>query len=156
MRIVRLFLYGTLMGESGTPIGRWTGERIVSAVPATVPGRLFALADPDGWYPALVSGCGGRVHGVLAELRLAAGDLTRLDRYEGREYRRRTVPVCTQRGKYAAAQAWCWRLPLPSGARPIADGDFPGWLVRTGNRPFGHRQSHGAIASALANRCVVH
>lgn len=97
-------------------------------------GRLYAVPDPAGWYPALLPGAGavrGMVH--RAGPRFDARALARMDAYEGREYRRGTVKL----GK-GAGFAYIWRGPLPRGACRIASGDFRGWLAaRRGRRAYG-------------------
>ncbi|MFD1958554.1 gamma-glutamylcyclotransferase family protein [Novosphingobium panipatense] len=75
-------------------------------------GRLHGIAHDGGWFPALVRGQ-GRVSGRLCDLALSAGDQARLDRYEGREYRRETVRVRTAAGRLVAAQAYLWRGAPP-------------------------------------------
>lgn len=126
---LRLFLYGTLQPGAGTAMGRWIGRRLVSSEDAIAAGRIFAVGDADGWYPALVfAGPSSRVRGTLCELDLRPGELARLDRYEGAEYRRRAVPIRTERRCRVTAQVYFWRLALPRSARPIDSGDFLGWL----------------------------
>lgn len=127
---MRLFLYGTLMGAADTPMSRWLGERVASAVPASAPGRMLVIPSPTGWFPALLPGS-GRVRGMLADIGLAPGELAHLDRYEGREYRRGTVRVRGAEG-LVTAQAYLWRAPLPVGALPVPGGDFLAWLAATG------------------------
>jgi gamma-glutamylcyclotransferase (GGCT)/AIG2-like uncharacterized protein YtfP len=121
---LRLFFYGTLRPDADTPMARWIAARLVVAEPGEVPGRLYAVPDAQGWYPALMPGT-GRVRGMLCELQLRPGDLARLDRYEGREYRRVALPVRTGAGR-VSAQVYVWRGRLPQG-RAIGP-DFPEWL----------------------------
>lgn len=130
---MRLFLYGTLQPQVGTPMGAWIAARLVGSEPATVPGRLHAVRGGDGWFPALMAGGGRSVHGSLCTLRLTADDLAVLDRYEGREYRRLVVPVRTVAGRRIAAWTYVWRVGLPASAPAIDGGDFLAWL-RTGRR----------------------
>jgi len=118
------------MGAADTPMSRWLGERVKSALPATAPGRMVAVPSPTGWFPALLPGS-GRVTGMLADIAFGPGDLSRLDRYEGREYRRGTVQVRRADG-VATAQAYLWRAPLPPGVRAVPGGDFLAWLAATG------------------------
>lgn len=129
----RLFLYGTLRPEADTPMARWIAQRLVRAEAGSVPGRLHAVPDAAGWYPALVPGL-GRVRGTLVELRLRAGERALLDRYEGREYRRVTLPVRLARTR-SCAQAYVWRGRLPKGAVPIGP-DFLEWLRGIGGRAY--------------------
>jgi len=134
---MRFFLYGTLMTDAGTRMGDWIGERLVAATPARIPGRLIAIETATGWFPALLPGRGGvGVRGTLAELRLGPGELALLDRYEGREYRRVRTVARTDCGQVRTAQVYRWQVAVPPGAPGISDGDFLGWLDRTGNRAF--------------------
>ncbi|MFT4057745.1 MAG: gamma-glutamylcyclotransferase family protein [Novosphingobium sp.] len=129
---MKLFFYGTLRPDADTPMARWVAARLVRTEPGRVPGRLYAVRDPRGWYPALVPGS-GRVGGVLCELQLRPGDLARLDAYEGREYRRLALPVRTSAGR-VTAQAYIWRKGLPDG-RPIG-ADFVEWLRGIRGTPY--------------------
>lgn len=118
-------------------MARWIEARLAKAEAASVPGRLFAVHGGNGWFPALVPAkSGARVRGTLCELHLAPGDLARLDRYEGREYRRIGLPVRTRGAGLVRAQVYLWRIPLPVEAPAIAGGDFANWLLLTRRRPF--------------------
>ncbi len=137
MRRVSLFVYGTLQPHAGTRMGQWIAARLESAEPARVPGRIRAVKGGNGWFPALVSPrSGARVQGTLCRLALHPGDLAKLDRYEGREYRRVSLPVRAASGRGARAQVYCWRVALPDAAPVIRDGDYLGWLERTGRKAF--------------------
>ncbi len=131
----RLFVYGTLQPQADTPMARWLAGRTVESVAATVPGRLYAIPDPRGWYPAGVAAADAAIAGALLTLDLAANDLARLDRYEGRDYRR-TMVRARAGGALVAAQAWRWDRQLPARARPVPSGDFRRWLDLTGHRAF--------------------
>lgn len=133
-RPLRLFVYGTLQPQAGTAMGDWIAARLIGNEPASVPGRLFAMDSNGRWFPALIPARGaGRVRGTLCELRLSPGELARLGRYEGREYRRVAGAVRTESGRRVTAQFYVWRIPLPSGAPLIGGGDFLDWL-RSGRR----------------------
>lgn len=137
-RRLRLFLYGTLQPQVGTDMGAWIAARLVASGPASAPGRLYGIRSDKGWFPALVPARGAQnVRGTLCTLRLEAGDLALLDRYEGAEYRRRTVPVRTAAGRRILAQTYEWRVGLPADASPIVGGDFLGWLHTGRRRAFG-------------------
>lgn len=137
-----LFLYGTLMAGQPHPLARRLHAVLGPGEPGVIAGRMFALRDPLGWYPAVVSGEGvvcGMVHRAdgLDDALLAA-----LDAYEevvatGPGYRR--VEVIVSDG--ALAQAYLWHGALPDGARPVAEGDFAAFLSRTGQRPYGAQPS---------------
>ncbi|WP_260609957.1 gamma-glutamylcyclotransferase family protein [Sphingomonas sp. IC081] len=132
-----LFVYGTLQPHAGTRMGEWIAARMAHAEPAWAPGRIFAVKGGNGWFPALLPArSGAGVRGTLCRLDLRPGDLARLDRYEGREYRRICLPVRLASGRRAPAQIYVWRAPQPKAAPVIRDGDYLGWLARTGRRPF--------------------
>ncbi len=101
--MVDLFVYGTLKDE--TLRARLLGRR-VRALPARLRGfAVRAVRDAD--YPALVPARGGVVRGLLLT-GLDAGDLARLDRYEGGEYRR--IPVRAEvTGRFRPAWVYLWR-----------------------------------------------
>ena len=138
---MRLFFYGTLLEGSENAVAREVHALLAPLGPASVAGTLFAIPDPDGWFPALVAG-GGVVHGRLYETRAAftAADLARMDAYEdydprdpGRSlYVRRTIAI--EHG--SLAEAYVWNRPVPEGARSISHGDFRRWLTEQGLSPF--------------------
>lgn len=129
MTLRRLFVYGTLQPGAGTRMGCWVEQRLVTSEPASVSGRIFALRGGDGWFPALVPAKSDRrVKGTVCELALEPGETALLDRYEGGEYRRLAAQVRTDSRATLTAQLYRWRIALPEGARPIASGDFLGWL----------------------------
>lgn len=137
MPTLNLFVYGTLQPHAGTRMGQWIAERMASAEPAQVPGRILAVKGGNGWFPALVAArSGARVQGTLCHLRFRPGDLAKLDRYEGREYRRVSLPVRISSGESARAQVYVWRAALPEAAPVICDGNYLGWLERTGRQAF--------------------
>jgi gamma-glutamylcyclotransferase (GGCT)/AIG2-like uncharacterized protein YtfP len=134
---LRFFLYGTLQPAANTPMARWLAPRICEAHAAIVPGRLLAIAAGDGWFPALVRGSPDeRCLGTLVRVVLEPGDLARLDRYEGREYRRSVMRPRVTGGAAAAASVYLWRGAAPRGSLAIRGGDFLAWLDRTGRRAF--------------------
>ncbi len=101
--MANLFVYGTLKDE--TLRTRLLGRR-VRALPARLRGfAVRAVRDAD--YPALVPAHGEVVAGLLLT-GLDAGDLARLDRYEGSEYRR--VPVRVEvTERFQPAWVYLWR-----------------------------------------------
>ncbi|EIZ79700.1 hypothetical protein WSK_1677 [Novosphingobium sp. Rr 2-17] len=136
-RTLKLFVYGTLQPHAGTRMAGWVASRQVWAEPASAPGRLQGVRGATGWFPALVPGKGAaRVQGTLCVLRLTAGELALLDRYEGREYRRFALSVRTATGRRAVAQTYRWRVPLSTKSPTIARGDFLGWLRASRRRVF--------------------
>lgn len=136
----RFFFYGTLIGAGPPPVRRALA-RLRDLGPARTGGMLFAIADPEGWYPALVEGP-GEVAGRLyqAAEHFAESDLAALDAYEdydpsdpaGSLYRRVAVPIAG-----ASAELYRFNQHLPQQARPIPGGDFASWIAREGVRPFG-------------------
>jgi hypothetical protein len=134
---MRFFFYGTLIDAAETPMARWLRPRVLDAKAASVAGRLVAVPSPDGWYPALMrAGPGQRVRGTCCELALSRPELSRLDRYEGIEYRRGSARAQRHDGM-VAAQLYRWRGAPPAGAKPIAGGDFLLWLQENGLRAYG-------------------
>ncbi|WP_281379436.1 gamma-glutamylcyclotransferase family protein [Novosphingobium sediminicola] len=122
---LHFFFYGTLMAGMGNRHERAVHALLESGRAASVRGRLYAVPDPAGWYPALVPGAGvvrGRVY--RAGPRFNARALARMDAYEGPEYRRGRMKLGA-----ITAYAYVWRGALPRGARRIACGDFRAWLL---------------------------
>ncbi len=142
---MRLFFYGTLIAGQDNPVATTAHNRLRDLGPATACGRLYAIDDPQGWYPALLPG-EGTVHGWLYETTASFGapDLARLDAYEdfdpsdsaGSLYVREEITV-TAGAAPIDAQAYRFNQPLPAGARTIPDGDFAAWIAREQLRPYG-------------------
>ena len=119
---------------------------LVDLGPATVGGALFAVTDPQGWYPILLPGA-GTIRGRLYAARPLFDDtaLARLDTYEdfdpadpeGSLFVRTAMTVTNADDMRCEAQAYLFNLPLPADARPIPDGDFHAWIAREGLRPYG-------------------
>lgn len=129
-----LFFYGTLLRHSPHHLARAAHRHLGEGRAAICAGALYAIPDPQGWYPALIAGPGivqGMVYPASAAL-----DLAQLDAYEGADYRRQTMMVRAG-AAMIEAQAYVWAAPLPAGAQPIADGDFWGWLARKGFAAYG-------------------
>ena len=139
----RFFFYGTLMAGSGHPVARRLHVRLQPLGRATVPGALFAIPDPQGWYPALLPG-EGQVHGTLhaAGPDFATQDLAAIDAFEdfdpadpaGSLYCRIALPVSPEGGAAVEAQVYRYNRPLPEGALAIPGGDFAAF-VRTRGLP---------------------
>ncbi|PNU03700.1 gamma-glutamylcyclotransferase family protein [Novosphingobium guangzhouense] len=140
---MKFFFYGTLRPDAATAMAHWIAERVTRAERGSVPGRLYALPDRHGWYPALMRGA-GRVWGTVCHLRLRHGDLARLDSYEGPEYRRVTLPVRTDGGARTPAQVYVWRGACRGGH--LIGADFLEWL----------RASRHKAYSSLAFRAPSH
>ena len=146
---LRFFFYGTLMAGSGNAVADELHGRLGAGRAGTVAGRMYAISDPDGWYPALVAGAGqddvcvaGLVHEVGAEF--GADDLAALDAYEAFypddpaacEYMRREVTVTLAEGGEVRAQAYVYVRDLPADAALIAGGDFAAFLRERGVAGF--------------------
>jgi Uncharacterized conserved protein len=138
------FFYGTLGASFAGTAARRAHSRLRPRGRARVRGRLWAIPDALGWYPALVAGKGW----VEGELAVAAAfsvrDLAMLDHYEDFYPRRRAVSLYW-RESAVARDGWRRRRPVqlyryvgrvPKGALPIDGGDFADWLRQTGNRPY--------------------
>lgn len=126
-------------------MARWLAKRIEEARPATVPGRLLAIRGDSGWFPALVRGLAhDHCDATVVLMVLGRGELTLLDRYEGREYRRAMTRARTATATLVAASVYCWRGPeprgVPGGRETIFGGDFLASLEVTGRRSFTTRR----------------
>lgn len=142
---MRFFLYGTLLPGGGHPLARSLAGVLGDGVPATVRGRLHAIPDPAGWYPALLPDpAGNEISGLVFRARegFTPAHLAAMDAFEGHDpawpdagdYRRILVEVtsCSER---IVATAWVWQAPIPHGARMIAGGSFEDFLAE-GNAPY--------------------
>lgn len=146
---MRFFFYGTLIAGSSNPVAQAVHARLRDLGPARIPGRLHAVADPDGCYPVLSAGKGtvrGRLYEATAEF--TAADLAMLDQWEefdpadrtGSLYLRETIGAIREDGSRTPAAVYRYNRPLPPDAEPIAGGDFIAWLLRRGFDPYGtHR-----------------
>lgn len=141
---MRFFFYGTLIDGSPHPVARAAHAKLRGLGPATVRGRLHAIPDPAGWYPALLPG-EGVVHGRSYETTADFGpaDLAALDRWEDFDPGRPAASLYRREGWTAsggaqsfAVQAYRFNQALPAGARSIADGHFHAWLDRERLRAF--------------------
>lgn len=143
---MRFFFYGTLIAGSGNATAASVHARLRDLGRATARGTLYAVGEREGWYPVLLAGA-GPVHGRLYEAApgFGAADLAALDAWEEFDpanpaasvYVRATLVVAAEDGLFHEAQAYSFNRPLPPGAQPIADGDFAGWLARTGLPAYG-------------------
>ena len=149
---MRFFFYGTLVAGRGNAVAARAHARLGPGVPGVAEGRLYAISDSGGWYPALVRGGGGRVLGWLYEAGAGFGaqDLAVLDEWEGylpadpdaSDYHRREIAVALADGARVTAQAYVWAGALPDGALAIDAGDigasdFAAFLVARGLKAFG-------------------
>lgn len=145
-KAMRFFFYGTLIAGSGNPVAAAVHGHLRDLGPATARGALYAIGEPEGWYPIMLAGA-GPVHGRLYEAAPGFGeaDLAQLDADEDFDpaaparslYLRTTIIVADAQGVLQEAQTYSFNGPLPSAALPIADGDFSAWIAREGLRPYG-------------------
>ena len=135
---LRFFFYGTLIAGSGNAVAERAHAQLSPGGAARASGRLYAIPDRQGWYPALVGG-EGVVSGFLYEALAGFGeaDLAALDRWEGADYRRAEIAVRQEDGREITAQAYLWDGPLPAAAEAIPGGDFGYFLRLRGARAFG-------------------
>ncbi len=128
-----LFFYGVLRPD----VAQWPFlEGLGAGLPATTRGALYAIPDPDGWYPAMLPGT-GLVHGACHEV--GAVDLAAVDAFEGADYARVEVECAKGMGgsvPQTKTHAYLWTAPLPANAEPIPNGDFARWLAETGYTAF--------------------
>lgn len=135
--VARLFLYGLLQpdlahGEAASLIAG-----LGDGIAAVATGHLFAVQDPQGWYPAFVPDAEGSF--VCGQLFDADNlDMAGLDAFEdeGEAYDRRSVAVKPKDGRWTTAQTYCWRGDT-RGLDPISHGSFARWLEQTGRQVFG-------------------
>ena len=144
---MRFFFYGTLSEGMDNPVIAAIRPKLGRARAATVAGKLYAIPERDGWYPALMAG-DGVVEGFLYETGPAFGteDLALLDRYEAFdpadpeacEYVRE--PIAVRAGDWeGTAEAYRYAAALPPTARPIAEPSFAAFLAANGYRPLAPR-----------------
>ena len=143
---MRFLFYGTLIADRTPPALREIHRRLVPLGVASVPGRLFAIPDQQGWYPALLQGV-GTVHGQLYATApdFSQDDLAALDEYENSDparpdhsdYLRESIMALDRAGITHGAQIYRWCRPLPSGARAIPGGHFADWLAENGLSAWG-------------------
>ena len=146
---MRFFFYGTLMAGAGNPVARTLHRRLRAGIAATVRGRLVAVRDPLGWYPALVPG-NGQVRGRLHATRpgFSPRDLALIDGWEGYDPARphagdyaRVALAVRAGGGAARAQGYVWCGRLPAGCVPVPRGDFAAFLAA--RRARGYQEGRG-------------
>jgi len=146
---VKLFFYGVLMDHVARGDVRDRLAGLGPGQPATAVGRLYAVPDPQGWYPALMYDAGspdghqpGLVHGMLHDS--GQVDLAALDRFEGvdprdphaGDYRRAEISVTTADGQAVLAFAYLWNHRLTGNLVHLPLGDFALWLRQSGQQAF--------------------
>lgn len=120
MSVVRLFVYGSLRRDrEGQSHPLLADATFLGA--ASVAGALYRV----DWYPGLVLGADGTVHGELYELPIARVDhmLMALDDYEGGGFRRRKATIHLDGADYP--DVWVYSYIGPTHAlSAIANGDY--------------------------------
>jgi gamma-glutamylcyclotransferase (GGCT)/AIG2-like uncharacterized protein YtfP len=144
---MQFFFYGTLQAGSDNPVAQMVHALLEPLGAAQVAGALFAVPDPDGWYPALLPGT-DVVHGQL--YRAAAGfDAAALDRMDAYEDYRPGDPAGSLyvRGEAAlldrpgTAQVYHFNQPLLAGCLPLPSGDFRAWMAGSDKAAFAGRRA---------------
>ena len=144
----KFFFYGTLSHEMSNPVAMTVHRKLSAGKPASVQGRLYAIAHSDGYYPALLADVDG--YAVIGNLYEANEDFTYadielLDEYEefypddleSSEYLRQRIPVTVGGGKSVDAVAYLYNAPLPSDAIEIKGGCFATFMRDRGFQVFG-------------------
>ncbi|MEM0930615.1 MAG: gamma-glutamylcyclotransferase family protein [Pseudomonadota bacterium] len=142
------FFYGTLLPGLTGVHANFIEPFVMDRRLAHAKGRIFAISDERGTYPALLSDAADSysVHGEIYSLSEDFGtdQLARLDRYEEyfvnderrSEYIRKPLPCRLGDGANIIAEAYVYNWDLPSNATPIPSGDFTEYLRITGLRPY--------------------
>lgn len=144
---MQFFFYGTLQAGSENPVAQMVHALLKPLGAAQVAGALFAVPDPDGWYPALLPGA-DVVHGQLyrAGAGFNAAALDRMDAYEdyrpddptGSLYVRGEAALLDGHG---TAHVYRFNQPLLAGSLPLPGGDFRAWLLESGKAAFAGRRA---------------
>ncbi|MCE2482433.1 MAG: gamma-glutamylcyclotransferase [Alphaproteobacteria bacterium] len=122
-----LFVYGSLRAGIAGPAHHLLRGRADYLDGGMCQGRLYDLGDYPGLMPS--ADPGDRVVGEIYALRAARPALARLDRYEGRDYRRELGAVDSRR--FGRLQAWLYYYAGALAAAPrIASGDYLAHLRR--------------------------
>lgn len=139
-----IFLYGTMQPALARGAAALLAAALGEGRQATVQGSLHAVITPQGVYPVLWPGGGGRVAGQVFALPNRPGWLEAADAYEncdpadegGSEYLRREFAVTMADGAVVAAQAYVVRDRPGPHLPVIAHGNFTRFLRATGLSPF--------------------
>lgn len=141
---MRFFFYGTLLHGAGNAASERVHAQLGPGMAAVVGGRLFALPDPAGWYPALIPDPRGpEIHGMIYSTlpEFGATELAAMDAWENctcdgtGEYRRELLPV-TSAGYDFLAQTYVYNAALPATAVAVPEGDFVAFLAARGLQGF--------------------
>ena len=150
---MHLFFYGTLLDGSDNAMAREVHRLVNPLGAATLRGKLLAVPDPQGWFPALIAG-EETVHGGLYEATsaLSPAELARLDAYEDYDplnpaaslYLRAAMQVTDAKGAAVMADVYLYNQLLPPGSCAIPSGDFRQWISASGEAPFAGRRSENS------------
>jgi len=133
---MRLFVYGTLLGELADGAAGQLVKGLDRGFPAIALGHLYAVEDPNGWFPAFVPDRDGDdVHGVLHTV--SAAEMAAIDIFErtGEDYDRRSIMLVGPNGAQLTAGAYCW-IGSTAGLERIGHGRFHRWLEETGRPAY--------------------
>ena len=120
-----LFVYGTLLRQSQSPMSALllSNSRILDK--AVIRGSLFDIGD----YPGLVLAekSKSKVMGEVFNLNNPDALFKKLDDYEGSEYRRVKAAIKLESGE--SLQAWVYEFSLPTDSYSrIESGDYMAYL----------------------------
>ncbi|MFQ5784460.1 MAG: gamma-glutamylcyclotransferase family protein [Alphaproteobacteria bacterium] len=139
------FFFGTLRDRELLEIvlGRAVADEDMT--PATLPDHALKRVVEEG-YPALVPRPGGSVEGVLVR-GLDAGDIARLEWFEGKEYVPAVVEVRRAGGGRAGDERAAALIQTPTDALEIADADwhFARWRGKEKARVVSLTRGHMAL-----------
>ena len=126
VRQTNLFVYGTLRKSAKHTLHRLLLERADFLGTGSIQGKLYDL----GRYPGAVcsSRSSDRVTGEIYRLRGGEKSFELLDRYEGKQFKRRRVSVLLRTGARLGAWAYlyCGAVREP---RRITSGDYSVFLA---------------------------
>jgi gamma-glutamylcyclotransferase (GGCT)/AIG2-like uncharacterized protein YtfP len=106
-----IFIYGTLM--SPRVVSTLLGRPILSDFPPATLSGFSRHPVRDHVFPGTIPNANGEVQGrLLEDNMLCPLDITLLDWFEGDEYDRRMVKVCTESGVSLDAHVYIWRRDL--------------------------------------------
>lgn len=121
----RLFVYGSL--RTGQAARSLIADHVIGSQPATIRGRIYALAEG---YPGYLPGQVGTVVGEVMVLGGLAAAFALLDAYEGDDFVR-GLEEATLTADGSRVWAWCYVLASPDlteGAPLIEGGDWSRYL----------------------------
>ena len=120
-----LFVYGTLLRQSQSPVSSMLSKNSSFVEKGTVRGRLFDI----GEYPGIVVNEDSKkeVMGEVFKLKNPTSLLKKLDSYEGKEYKRIKTHVYLDNGEHLSAWIYNFTQPTDDYIR-IKSGDYMSYL----------------------------